>query len=124
MIRIYPVLGTLMCGLGSSNDHKSPETLGGVTGFLLAAYKLTLSPLFHAFGTRCRYVPTCSEYAAAAVSRHGAWAGLWMATARLARCHPFGGSGLDPVPDVDPSARWYLPWRYGVWRQKLPEVED
>ncbi|GAC1357055.1 MAG: membrane protein insertion efficiency factor YidD [Acidimicrobiales bacterium] len=47
----------------------------------------------------CRYWPTCSVYAAAAVERHGALHGSGLAARRLSRCHPWGGSGFDPVPD-------------------------
>lgn len=47
----------------------------------------------------CRYVPSCSQYAALAIERHGAGRGTWLAVRRLARCHPFGGFGADPVPD-------------------------
>jgi len=61
----------------------------------LRGYKLLLSPLFTG---SCRYLPTCSDYAAQAVREHGALRGGWLAAKRLARCHPFGGSGLDPVP--------------------------
>ena len=46
----------------------------------------------------CRYWPTCSVYAAEAVKTHGALRGMALATCRLARCHPFGGHGVDPVP--------------------------
>ncbi|MEO0818535.1 MAG: membrane protein insertion efficiency factor YidD [Pseudomonadota bacterium] len=106
-----------MCGLESSNQKDSPSEPRGAAGFLLKVYKVTLSPVFYAFGARCRYHPTCSEYAAGAISRHGLWAGIWMALARLIRCHPFGGSGMDPVPDIPPRARWYLPWRYGIWQK-------
>ncbi len=74
-------------------------------------YQWTLSPLV---GRHCRYAPTCSRYADEAIARHGAWAGLWMTAARLARCHPWGASGFDPVPDELPAgACWYKPWRYG-----------
>jgi len=45
----------------------------------------------------CRYVPTCSEYALEAVERYGALRGGWMAAMRVLRCHPFAGSGYDPV---------------------------
>ncbi|MEZ5341160.1 MAG: membrane protein insertion efficiency factor YidD [Acidimicrobiales bacterium] len=48
---------------------------------------------------RCRYIPTCSHYAYEAVEVHGLGPGLWLATKRLARCHPFGSYGLDPVPE-------------------------
>lgn len=62
---------------------------------LVRAYRLVLSPLI---GPRCRYLPTCSEYALEALAVHGAWRGGWLALRRLLRCHPWGGSGLDPVP--------------------------
>ncbi|MEM8617569.1 MAG: membrane protein insertion efficiency factor YidD [Pseudomonadota bacterium] len=82
---------------------------------LLKAYKLTLSPVFSLFGARCRHVPTCSEYCAGCVSRHGVWAGLWMTFARLSRCRPGGSSGYDPVPEETKSAPFYAPWKYGDW---------
>jgi putative membrane protein insertion efficiency factor len=47
----------------------------------------------------CRYVPSCSHYADEAIARHGARRGAWLALRRLCRCHPWGGSGYDPVPD-------------------------
>ena len=66
---------------------------------LLAAirvYQLTLSPWL---GRQCRYLPTCSAYAAEAIERFGVRRGSWLALKRLGRCHPWGGSGYDPVPD-------------------------
>jgi putative membrane protein insertion efficiency factor len=62
---------------------------------MLRAYKLLLSPLFTG---SCRFSPSCSDYMAEAVRTHGLAAGLWLGVRRLARCHPFGGHGLDPVP--------------------------
>ena len=59
------------------------------------AYKLTLSPLI---GRTCRYLPTCSDYAAEALIVHGPWKGGWLAAKRIAKCHPLGGSGYDPPP--------------------------
>lgn len=52
----------------------------------------------------CRYVPSCSAYAAEAVERHGLWRGGRLAARRLLRCHPFGGHGVDLVP-LDPGER-------------------
>ena len=49
-------------------------------------------------GPNCRYLPTCSAYAIEAVEKHGAIKGGWLAGKRLLRCHPWGGSGYDPVP--------------------------
>ncbi|MGC9960749.1 MAG: membrane protein insertion efficiency factor YidD [Acidimicrobiales bacterium] len=46
----------------------------------------------------CRFVPSCSEYAAEAVAEHGAMRGAWLTARRLSRCHPLGGRGYDPVP--------------------------
>lgn len=63
-------------------------------------YRWLVSPLL---GPRCRYLPTCSAYALEAIERHGPWRGLRLAAARVLRCHPWGGSGCDPVPEA-PSA--------------------
>ena len=63
------------------------------------AYRLVLSPWL---GHACRYQPTCSAYALEALERHGALRGGWLAARRLARCHPWGGTGYDPVPGADP----------------------
>lgn len=85
-------------------------------------YRYTLSSFM---GRQCRYLPTCSQYADEAISRHGAWPGLFMATARVCRCHPWGGHGYDPVPSaLPPDARWYRPWRYGQWRFKAERIDD
>jgi uncharacterized protein len=69
--------------------------------FVIVVYQLCISPLFPA---PCRYWPTCSVYAAHAVRDHGAGAGVILALRRIARCHPWGGSGYDPVPEYIGSA--------------------
>jgi putative membrane protein insertion efficiency factor len=90
---------------------RTPRTAGRA---LVKAYRYTFSALV---GFECRHLPTCSDYADEALARFGLWAGAWMTLARLCRCHPWGTSGLDFVPDKLPDAtRWYLPWRYGRWR--------
>lgn len=58
-------------------------------------YQLSISPLFP---PSCRFTPTCSQYAIEAIRRYGPFKGLWLALRRLSRCHPWGGSGYDPVP--------------------------
>ena len=63
--------------------------------FAVRAYQVTLGP---ALPPVCRFQPTCSRYAHAAIERHGVLRGSWLAARRLARCQPFGGRGYDPVP--------------------------
>src|SRR5690606_28729770 len=63
---------------------------------LVRAYRLAISPLFP---PRCRFLPSCSDYALQAVERHGALAGGWLALRRFARCHPFSQGGIDEVPE-------------------------
>lgn len=58
-------------------------------------YQRWLSPLKP---PSCRFTPTCSQYAVEAIARYGALRGSWLALKRLARCHPFGAGGVDPVP--------------------------
>jgi hypothetical protein len=62
---------------------------------IIRAYQVLISPLFP---SSCRFAPTCSQYAAEALSRHGVWRGLGLSLRRLARCHPFHPGGWDPVP--------------------------
>ena len=64
---------------------------------MIRGYQLWISPLL---GPRCRYQPTCSAYALEAVETHGALKGFWLALRRIARCHPLGGHGHDPVPPL------------------------
>jgi hypothetical protein len=75
---------------------------------LVMAYRWTLSPML---GPRCRFLPTCSEYALEALARHGALTGGWLVLRRLARCHPWGGSGYDPVPPMSACRHTFAPSR-------------
>ena len=58
-------------------------------------YQRSISPLFP---PACRFTPSCSQYAIEAIDKHGPVKGLWLAIKRISRCHPWGGSGYDPVP--------------------------
>lgn len=69
---------------------------------LLRGYKLLISPFF---AGSCRYLPSCADYTAEAVDRHGVLAGSLLGVGRLCRCHPFAGSGHDPVPTEHPWRR-------------------
>ena len=62
---------------------------------LIRVYQWGISPLL---GPKCRYTPTCSQYAVEALRKHGLLKGSWLAIRRVACCHPWGGHGIDPVP--------------------------
>lgn len=86
--------------LFSVNSGASAEKRGLTTSVRLAlaairCYQLLIRPLLTG---SCRYLPTCSEYAAEAIVTYGALRGGWMGLKRVLRCHPFGGAGLDLVP--------------------------
>jgi putative membrane protein insertion efficiency factor len=64
--------------------------------FLIKVYQYIISPIWPA---SCRFEPTCSHYAAEAIQKRGIFIGTYLAIKRIARCHPWGGQGYDPVPD-------------------------
>ena len=65
---------------------------------LVWIYRLLISPWL---GNNCRFSPSCSQYTMDALRLHGAFRGSWLAAKRIGRCHPWGGSGYDPVPEVE-----------------------
>lgn len=87
----------------AGDNHAKRRPGSNLTGRIVAwpllglvwVYRHTLSPLL---GVNCRFEPTCSEYASEALLRYGGIRGGWLAVKRIARCHPWGGSGYDPVP--------------------------
>ncbi|MCX6315827.1 MAG: membrane protein insertion efficiency factor YidD [Bacteroidetes bacterium] len=62
---------------------------------LIKLYQWVISPWL---GPKCRFTPTCSHYAVEALKKHGVFKGIWLTFNRVRRCHPWGGSGYDPVP--------------------------
>ncbi len=85
---------------------------------LIQLYRWVVSPLKVALAgpaARCRYEPSCSEYALQAVRLHGAFHGVRLTLGRVARCHPWGGCGCDPVP-LAVKARWGIASRVGSHR--------
>jgi putative membrane protein insertion efficiency factor len=64
---------------------------------LVRIYRFAISPWL---GPNCRFDPSCSSYAIEALQVHGIWRGTWLAMLRIGRCHPWGDSGYDPVPEI------------------------
>ncbi|HZJ60050.1 MAG TPA: membrane protein insertion efficiency factor YidD [Chitinophagaceae bacterium] len=62
---------------------------------LIKIYQWIISPWI---GPKCRFTPTCSQYALEALKKYGLFKGTWLAIKRISRCHPWGGHGYDPVP--------------------------
>jgi len=83
-----------------TGDRRPGRIAGIAIGFMLRvlirAYQLTIAGIIP---PSCRFEPSCSHYAAEAILRYGPVRGVGLAVCRIARCHPWGGSGYDPVPD-------------------------
>lgn len=90
-----------MVASGAEAFYFATLFMRNVVVFLIHLYRWTLKPFLQVIGgpgSGCRFEPTCSQYALEAVQLHGAWRGSWLAAKRICRCHPWGGSGYDPVP--------------------------
>ena len=72
-----------------------PSVLTNFIALPIRFYRIGISPLLP---SRCRHLPTCSEYALEALEMHGPFRGLWLSIKRIGRCHPWGSHGYDPVP--------------------------
>ena len=93
-----PITSDSSIAAATRADHVRPGPIAAAVLALLRIYKILLSPLF---AGSCRYYPSCADYMAEAVRVHGAMKGVWLGTRRLARCHPFGSHGFDPVPRAE-----------------------
>ena len=80
-----------------SHPVSAMSPLAMILWLLVRGYQLLISPIL---GPRCRFAPSCSEYAVEAIVTHGALRGAWLAARRISKCHPWGGSGYDPVPEA------------------------
>lgn len=83
---------------------------------MIRGYQILISPLL---GHRCRFLPSCSQYAMEAINTQGSFKGLYLATKRICKCHPFHPGGFDPVPGTDP-----VPSQSHSETKKIPEQEN
>jgi putative membrane protein insertion efficiency factor len=74
---------------------KALRILGLPLVALIRIYQWVISPLI---GPKCRFSPSCSNYALEALKKYGIFKGVWLSVKRISRCHPWGGHGVDPVP--------------------------
>ena len=88
--------------------------LNAVLILLVRIYQAIISPFFP---NACRYTPSCSQYAVEAIQLHGPWKGTWLAIKRFSSCHPWGGSGYDPVPGTERDMDW-------EWGEEATEEEE
>ncbi len=86
----------MVCDYFASVMKRLKQLIVSVLLGFIRVYQLLLSPLLGP--SKCRYVPTCSEYAREALQKYGIVKGLWLGIKRIARCAPWGGHGYDPLP--------------------------
>jgi len=98
-------------------DESKGSVRGPAASVMIAAIRAYQLSLSFFLGRHCRHLPTCSDYAMAAIGRHGAWAGFWLGLFRVARCHPLGTHGFDPPPETAPR-REIRVWRYARYGRR------
>ncbi|WP_127565354.1 membrane protein insertion efficiency factor YidD [Glycocaulis alkaliphilus] len=91
-------------------NAQTPQKWIGIAA--ITAYRWTLSPVFYAFGVRCRHEPSCSLYAMDAIMAQGLWRGSWLALGRIGRCRPGGTHGYDPAPLTRTGVPWWKIWAF------------
>lgn len=91
----------------SAETAPRPAPITAVLMGVVRAYRLLLSPWL---GNQCRFEPTCSRYALAALEAHGGWRGSWLSARRIVRCNPWCAGGHDPVPPAGPLPSAFQPF--------------
>jgi putative membrane protein insertion efficiency factor len=87
-----------MIGSNYITDEEPMRISQLISGALILPIKVYQKVISPVLPNSCRYTPTCSHYAIESIKLHGPLKGAWLATKRIARCHPWGGQGHDPVP--------------------------
>ena len=101
---LLDALASFFCRSGGESEEVAVSYSGKIGMKKILSYLLLLPVYFYRgyispmTPPSCRFVPTCSEYAIEAIKKHGPFKGLYLAVRRILRCHPWGGSGYDPVP--------------------------
>lgn len=98
-LNLYPVVLQARAHYGKKRTKIQMKSIVRALGWpfivLIKIYQYVLSPWL---GPKCRYTPTCSQYALEAFKKYGLFKGFWLSLKRVSRCHPWGGHGYDPVP--------------------------
>jgi putative membrane protein insertion efficiency factor len=88
-----------LCSQNNDINHQTATRIKTILSFpfivLIKLYQWVISPML---GPKCRFTPTCSQYALQAFKKYGPLKGFWLSLRRISKCHPWGGHGYDPVP--------------------------